>query len=285
MPCVGFGTYTLKKGQVKKPLEAAFAAGYRMLDTAWVYDNEKEIGEVLRKASIPREDLFIETKVWRSYHGFDKTLECARQSIRRLGVDYVDLIIIHWPGPGRHMFKQYDIPADFTAQTRLDTWRALEQLYSDGTAKAIGVSNFSIAHLKHIMQHATVKPMVNQIELHPLLVQDELVDFCRESGIIVQAYSSLGAGAKDGTHTLLGHPTVTSIASAHGKSASQVLLRYGLQKGDAVLPRSSNTAHIAANIQLFDEGFVLTDEQMQELDGLNVNKRFAWKGVDPATIE
>jgi len=211
MPCVGFGTYTLKKGQVKKPLEAAFAAGYRMLDTAWVYDNEKEIGEVLRKASIPREDLFIETKVWRSYHGFDKTLECARQSIRRLGVDYVDLIIIHWPGPGRHMFKQYDIPADFTAQTRLDTWRALEQLYSDGTAKAIGVSNFSIAHLKHIMQHATVKPMVNQIELHPLLVQDELVDFCRESGIIVQAYSSLGAGAKDGTHTLLGHPTVTYL--------------------------------------------------------------------------
>jgi len=279
MPWVGFGTYKLKKESVKKPIKWALKQGYRSIDTAWIYDNEKAIGETISSLDIPVNDIFVTTKLWRSYQGYDRAQLNLQQSLKRLGMDYVDLWLLHYPGPGIHLFKRHQIPSDWTPSMRLDTWRAMEDAYQKKKVRAIGVSNFSIRHLEELRKIERVTPAVNQVELHPFLVQTELMEYCKSRGILVQAYGSLG----EGDECLLTEKSICGISEKYGKSPAQVLLRWALQHGCGIIPKSGNKIHIRENSEIFD--FELNDEEMKRLDGLNKNKRFCWKGVDPDNIQ
>jgi len=289
MPVVGFGTYKLKKGEAKGPVLAALKQGYRLIDTAQVYENEADVGAAIRESGVPREDIFIETKHWRSSHGYERTMKAFKASCRKLGVDYVDLYIVHWPGAktGWPLPRGHVSPPDWTpAMRNTGTWRAMEDLYEAGKIRAIGVSNYSVRHLQELLKTCRIRPMVLQAEYHPRLVQKELLDFCRREGIAFQAYASLGSGdVKDPKlkEDFFEMPPVKAAAKAHGVTPAQVLLRWALEKGCHVVPKSSHEKRMSENAGVFS--FRLKAAEVAAIDALHADKRFAWKGKDPDTVE
>lgn len=285
-PAVGFGTYKMKNEEVAEPVLMALKAGYRLIDTAQVYENEKGIGDALRRSGLGRGDVFIMDKVWRSSHGYERTMKACAQSLRRLGVDYIDLYVIHWPGckTGWPLAKGTMCPKDWTPAMRdTGTYRAMEDLYDQGKVKAIGVTNYSVRHLKQLLKTCRIKPMVNQVEFHPRLVQSELLEFCKNEGIAVQAYASLGSGDAGQAESFFAFPPVQEAAKAHKATAAQVLLRWALQKGCHIVPKSFRAERMKENAGVFN--FKLSAAEMKAIDQLHSGTRYAWKGLDPDTIQ
>ena len=255
MPYFGLGVYKVKDGkEVINTVKTALEVGYRAIDTAALYDNEEGVGQAIKESGIPREKLFITTKVWNTDQGYDKTLKAFEISMKKLGFDYLDLYLIHWPGKDKYV----------------DTWRALEKLYKDGRVRAIGVSNFKIHHLQTLMEQSEKKPVINQVELHPYLSQKDLLSFCKKQQIAVEAWGPLGRGR------LLNDPTLIEIGQKYGKTAAQVTLRWHLQNDVIVIPKSVTPSRIKENADIFD--FELTAEDMERIDALNKNER---TGKDP----
>lgn len=251
MPQLGFGVFKVKNGnETVESVKKAVEVGYRAIDTAAIYENEEGVGQAIRECGVPREELFITSKVWNTEQGYDTTLKAFEDSLNRLGLEYLDLYLIHWPGKDKYP----------------ETWRALEKLYKDGKVKSIGVSNFHIHHLENLLANSEVKPVVNQIELHPLLTQVEIRDYCAKHEIKVESWSPLGRG------NLLEEPTINHIAKKHGKSPAQVLIRWHLQHDLVVIPKSITPSRIKENAQVFD--FSLSLNEMNQIDALNKNERF-----------
>ncbi|WP_074032712.1 aldo/keto reductase [Exiguobacterium sp. AT1b] len=258
MPMLGLGVYKVEDGAVTvDTVKAALEADYRLIDTAAIYQNEESVGQALREAGIPREEVFVTTKLWNEFHGFDEALQAFQDSLDRLGLEYVDLFLIHWPMPRFGKF--------------VETYKALEQLYEEGRVRAIGVSNFEVEHLEQIIQSCSIVPAVNQVEIHPYLSQKELIAFCKRYDIQIQAWSPLMKGRE-----ALEDDTIVEIANRHGKSPAQVILRWHLQNGVAVIPKSVTPSRIKENIEVFD--FTLTKEEMAAIDALNRDER---TGSDP----
>jgi diketogulonate reductase-like aldo/keto reductase len=286
MPFVGFGTYKLKKGEATGPILEALKTGYRLIDTASVYENEVDVGVALRQSALLRGDVIIQTKHWRSSHGYERTLKLCNQSLKKLKVSYIDVYLIHWPGckVGWPLKQGTTSPVDWTPSMRDEgTWRAMEQLYDEGKIRALGVCNYTIRHLQQLLKTCRIRPMVNQVEFHPLLVQTELLEFCKREGIVLQAYASLGSGDAKKAADFFALPPVRAAAEAHGVTSAQVLLRWAIQKGCHVVPKSSRPERMQENAQVFH--FSLTQKEIDGIDKLHSNTRFAWKGVDPETIE
>ncbi len=255
MPWFGLGVYKVQEGEeALQSVMAAMKAGYRSIDTAALYQNEESVGQAIKESGVPREELFITTKVWNEDQRNDSVLEAFETSLQKLGLDYVDLYLIHWPV--KEKYKQ--------------TWKVLEQLYKEGRVCAIGVSNFQIHHLEDLLSVAEIKPMVNQVELHPLLAQTELRDYCRKQEIQIEAWAPLGQGR------LLEHPVLQEIAAQHNKTTAQVILRWDIQNQIVTIPKSVKEFRIIENANIFD--FALTESDIQKINSLNENKRF---GADP----
>lgn len=251
MPWFGLGVFKVQEGQeVMDSVKAAIKAGYRSIDTASVYGNEEGVGQAIRESGVAREELFITTKVWNTEQGYDSTLAAFDQSLSKLGLDYADLYLVHWPIRAKYK----------------DTWRALEKLYADGKVRAIGVSNFQIDHLEDLLADAAVKPMVNQVELHPLLNQQELREYCKAQGIQIEAWAPLAQGH------LLDNEVLADIAARHNKTLPQVILRWDLQNGIVTIPKSVKEERIIANADIFD--FELSEEEISRINGLNRDQRF-----------
>ncbi|USK75873.1 aldo/keto reductase [Peribacillus frigoritolerans] len=251
MPQLGFGVFKVKNGnETVESVKKAIEVGYRAIDTAAIYENEEGVGQAIRECGVPREELFITSKVWNTEQGYETTLKAFEDSLNRLGLEYLDLYLIHWPGKDKY----------------LETWRALEKLYKDGKVKSIGVSNFHVHHLENLLANSEVKPVVNQIELHPLLTQVEIRDYCAKHEIKVESWSPLGRG------NLLEEPTINHIAKKHGKCSAQVLIRWHLQHDLVVIPKSITPSRIKENAQVFD--FSLSLNEMNQIDALNKNERF-----------
>lgn len=259
VPQVGLGVWQTPKGApTQKAVEHALACGYRHVDTARVYDNETDVGAAIARAAIPREQIFVTTKLWNADHGYDRAMRAFDASLGRLRLDYVDLYLLHWPVP----------------RLRLDSWRALEQLHADGRARSIGVSNFLVRHLVELRDAAKVLPAVNQIELSPFLQRADTVELCRKLGIAVEAYSPLTHGKR------LDHPELRELAQHVGRTPAQVLLRWGIQHDFIVLPKSVNEQRIAENGRIFD--FELDAASMRRLDALEENLVTGWNPADQA---
>ncbi|MCF0122509.1 MAG: aldo/keto reductase [Ruminiclostridium sp.] len=252
VPRLGFGTYLTPSGAVcVDAVTTALDLGYRHVDTAAFYKNEASVGQAVRASGLPREKLFLTTKVWNTERGYEKAKASILASLNRMGLDYLDLCLIHWPA----ILRQYPDWEDLNR----DTWRAFTDLYAAGKLRAVGVSNFKPHHLRALME-AGVKPMVNQIELHPGQPQTETLEFCRANGILVEAWSPMGRGA------LLEHPLITGIAARLGRTPAQVCIRWCLQKGAVPLPKSVTPARIRENAAVFD--FSLSPADMGALDGM-----------------
>ncbi|WP_223070405.1 aldo/keto reductase [Paenibacillus caui] len=260
MPQLGFGVWQVEDEKAAAVVSKAIEVGYTSIDTAMIYKNEKGVGKAIAQASVPREQLFITTKVWNSDQGYDSTLRAYDESLERLGLDYVDLYLIHWPTPA---YDQY-----------VDTYKALEKLYRDGRVKAIGVCNFDIEHLERLLNECEVKPVLNQVECHPYLAQNELKEFCAKHDIFVEAWSPLEQGGE-----VLKDAAVLKIAEAHGKTPAQVVLRWHLQNNSIVIPKSVTPSRIEENFQVFD--FELTAADMAEINKLDRNQR---KGPKPSEM-
>ena len=259
MPRVGLGVWKVPDGDtVIRAVKHAIDVGYRSIDTAKVYENEIGVGKAIEQCGVSRKELFITTKLWNSDQGYDNTLRALDASLDRLGIEYLDLYLIHWPVPGK--FKQ--------------SWKAIEQAYKDGRIRAIGVSNFLQRNLDDLLEDASVTPAVNQFELHPLLNQTELRDYCKNLGIVVEAWSPLAQG------TLFEHPVLKKIAETYGKSVAQIILRWHLQHDVIVIPKSTTSHRIEENISVFD--FELSTEHMEEINALNEHRRL---GRNPECID
>ena len=253
IPQVGLGVWQSPRGEVTRAaVKAALRLGYAHVDTARIYGNEAEVGEAVRASGLPRADVFVTTKRWNNDPGYDSALRAFDASLERLGLEYVDLYLIHWPVAGK----------------RLDSWRALERIFADERARAIGVSNFLVPHLEELLAHAKVVPAVDQIEVHPFLQHRETRAFCAEHGIVVEAYSPLTHGER------LRDAAITAVARRVKRSNAQVLLRWGIQHGMVVLPKSVTEARIAENIAVFD--FTLDAEAMAKLDALDEGAPTGW---------
>lgn len=255
MPWFGLGVYKSQEGEeVERAVQAAVKVGYRSIDTAALYYNEAGVGRAIQACGVSREELFITTKVWNTDQGYDSTLRAFEESRQKLGLDYLDLYLIHWPVKGKYK----------------DTWRALETLYENGAVRAIGVCNFHVHHLEDLLSDVRIVPMVNQVEFHPRLTQKELLHFCKDKGIQLEAWSPLMRGR------LLDDPVLTEIGRNYNKTAAQVILRWDLQHEVVTIPKSVHEERIAANADIFD--FMLTSEEMGRIDALNCNER---SGQDP----
>ena len=269
MPALGLGVFQTPPDETRDAVQAALGYGYRHIDTAAAYGNERQVGEAVHSSELNRSEVFLETKIWISDYGYDATLHGFEKSARKLGVDQIDLLILHQP-----------LPSAF--DRTLEAYRALETLLADGKARAIGVSNFMVGHLTRLLDRATVVPAVNQIECHPYFAQREVQDFGGEHGILTQAWSPIGGITfyRDGSHgSTLDDPVIGDIATAHGKSPAQVMLRWGLQQGRAVIPKSTKPSRIAENIDVFD--FELSADELSAIDGLDTGRR---GGPEPGAI-
>ena len=259
MPYLGLGVYQSETGgEVEQAIQWALDTGYRHIDTASVYGNEAGVGLAVRESGIPREDIFVVSKVWNSDQGYESTLKAFDASLNRLGLDYLDLYLIHWPVGGKYK----------------DTWRALEELYDQNRVRAIGVSNFMQHHLEDLLGSANVVPMVNQMEFHPYLVQQSLLDYCRSKSIQYEAWSPLMQGR------IVEVEELNTLGEKYGKTAAQVALRWDLQKGVVTIPKTVKNHRIKENADLFN--FELTEEEVALLDKLDRGKRF---GPDPNNFQ
>lgn len=258
IPLIGFGTYKMHGAELEKAIEVGLEAGYRHFDTAALYGNEEEIGNVLKNTGVKREDIFITTKVWNDDQGYDNTMKAIDVSLDKLQTDFVDLYLVHWPIP----------------EKRAATWDAMIQLYDDRKARSIGVSNYTSKHIDELMKKSSITPAVNQIEITPFLYQKELAEKCESYDIKIQAHSPLVRGSQ------MNNPVLVEVANKYGKSTAQVLIRWSLEKGFVVLPKSSNPNRIKENIDVFD--FELTAEDIIKIDSLNNNMRISW---DPSELE
>ena len=253
IPCVGYGTYKVAAQEAKASVAAAIQAGYRHIDTAAFYKNEEGVGQAIRESGLSRESFFVTSKVWNTDRGYDKTRAAFDASLKALGMDYLDLYLIHWPA---NYFQYGKEAKDLNAET----WRALEDLYNEGKIRAIGLSNFLPHHIEALMETARIKPMVDQIELHPGWLQRGALRYCGDHSIVAEAWSPMGRGA------LMDDPRLTEIAGRLGKSVAQLCIRWVLQHGALPLPKSVHPDRIAANTEVFD--FVIPDADMETLDGL-----------------
>jgi len=267
MPLIGLGTFLATPDEVRVAIPYALDAGYRHIDTAAIYRNESAIGEALKDRGIKREDLFITSKVPPSHLSFDGATESCLTSLKDLEVDYLDLLLIHWPSKAK-LKKESSKHAAF----REGAWEALETLYAQGKCKAIGVSNYTLDHLIQMESYCQVMPAVNQVECHPYLQQKPLREWCKKKGILVEAYTSLGQGE------LLRDAVVKGIAAKHSRTPAQVLLRWGLQSDLAVIPKSVTKERIESNIQLYD--FSLDEGDMNSLATLERNHHYCWDPTD-----
>ena len=251
IPQLGFGTYKLPAADTRDLVLRAFDAGYRHVDTAQMYRNEREVGEGVAASGLPRAEVFLTTKLNNGFHRHDDALAAFDRSLDALGTDYVDLFLIHWPLPAVGLYTE--------------AWAALEEIYASGRARAIGVSNFQPAHLERVLETSTVVPAVNQVEVHPYLRQDEVRAYGAARGIVTEAWSPLGRG------TVLKDPVIADVAARHGVTPAQAVLRWHLQRGDVVFPKSATPSRIAENADVF--GFELGADDMAMIDGLNRDER------------
>ncbi|MFG2281717.1 aldo/keto reductase [Streptomyces asoensis] len=263
MPALGLGVFQTPPDETIAAVTAALELGYRHIDTAAAYGNEREVGQALRDSGVPRDEVFVETKIWISDYGYDETLHGFDKSAAKLGLDHIDLLILHQA-----------LPSDF--DRTVAAYRALEKLLADGKVRAIGVSNFMIDHLSALLDATEVVPAVNQLEIHPYFQQRPVLDFDDAHGIVDQAWSPIGGitfypGYGEDRRSVLQDPAVTRIAEAHGKSAAQVLLRWGIQQGRSVIPKSTKRHRIAENIDVFD--FDLAVDELSALDALETGRR------------
>lgn len=263
MPWLGIGVFKVEEGpELVNAVKYAIKHGYRSIDTAAIYQNEEGVGQAIKEGlaetGLSREDLFVTSKVWNSDLGYESALAAFETSLKKLQLDYLDLYLIHWPVAGKYK----------------DAWRALETLYKEGKVKAIGVSNFQVHHLEDLLKDAEIKPMVNQVEFHPRLTQEEVRTFCKANEIQVEAWSPLAQGQ------LLDHPVLREIANHYNKSIAQVILRWDLQNGVVTIPKSTKEHRIVENADVFD--FELSNEHMEQINQLNENHRV---GPDPDNFD
>jgi diketogulonate reductase-like aldo/keto reductase len=252
MPWLGLGVFKVKDGEeVVSSVKTALEAGYRSIDTAAIYGNEDGVGKAINESDVPREELFITTKVWNADQGYESTLAAFDKSMEKLGLDYLDLYLIHWAAPALGKY--------------LETWKALEKLYKDGRIRAIGVSNFKIHHLEDTIANCEIKPMVNQVEYHPRFNQKELHEYCKKNEIQLEAWSPLMQGG------LLDEPTLIEIANKYNKSTAQIIIRWDLQTEVVTIPKSTKPHRIAENADVFD--FELSQEDMNKINTLNQDNR------------
>lgn len=254
MPWFGLGTYKAEGAEVANAVTTALELGYRSIDTAAVYGNEEEVGQSIASSGVARDSLFVTTKVWNSDQGYDTTLKAFDTSCKKLGLDIIDLYLIHWPGKDKYK----------------DTWRALERLYEEGRVRAIGVSNFQIHHLEELRKDSGIVPAVNQMELHPRFIQKELHDYCVQHQIQIEAWAPLMKGR------LQDNELLQDIAGKHGKTVSQVILRWGLQNRIVIIPKSVTPSRIRENSEIFD--FELSAEEVSAISALDAGERI---GTDP----
>lgn len=259
MPQVGFGVFQVPNDETTTAVAAALKAGYRSIDTAAIYVNEEGVGKALAQSGIARDELFITSKLWIAEMGYEQTIAGLEASLERLGLDYLDLFLIHWPAPEKELY--------------VETWKALEKLHADKKIRAIGVSNFQPEHLNKLIAQGTIVPAVNQVELHPALQNREVIAANAENGIVTEAWSPLAQGA------MLTDETILAIAEAHQISAAQVVLRWHLQQGRVIIPKSVTESRIIANLDLF--GFELTSEELASIDALDRDGR---TGPNPDTF-
>ncbi len=254
IPMLGFGTFKIPDGEITvKSVKAALDLGYRHIDTAAVYQNESGVGEAIRQSGVPREQIFVTSKLWNSDQGYDSTLKAFDATMNRLGFDYLDLYLIHWPKP-----------------LNSETWRAMEKLYKEKRIRAIGVSNFHVHHLEDLLASCEIEPMVNQVEFHPRLVQRPLLDFCKMRGIQYEAWSPLMQGK------IFDIPLMKELAAKYKRTVSQIVLRWDIQMGVVTIPKSTHPERIKENMGIFD--FVLSDEDMKAITSLDRGERV---GADP----
>ncbi|MGA9747462.1 MAG: aldo/keto reductase [Nocardioides sp.] len=259
IPQLGFGVYQIPPEDTRDATLAALEVGYRHIDTAQMYGNEKGVGEAVRASGLTRDEVFVTSKLNNGFHAHDDALAAFDRSLAELGFDHLDLFLVHWPLPG---------VGDF-----VETWRAMEAIYASGRAKAIGVSNFQVPHLRRLAQEATVTPAVNQVEVHPYLTNEDVRAYGAEHGIATEAWSPIAQGK------VLGDSTIVRIAERLGKSPAQVTLRWHLQRGDIVFPKSVTRSRVEENFDLF--GFELTDTDLVDIGSLNRDER---TGPDPDTF-
>lgn len=260
IPQIGFGVYKIDDAEAAEVIGWAFEAGYRSIDTASVYGNEKGVGQAIVDSGLAREEVFVTSKLWNDEQGYDESLRAFDSSMDKLGLDYLDLYLIHWPNPDQQKY--------------VDSWKALEKLYSDGRVRAIGVSNFLPANLEVLANECDVKPVLNQIEYHPALQQNEIAHYCFENNIAIEAWSPLARGE------VFDSPVLAEIAEWHDKTPAQVILRWHLQQGRIIIPKSSNQQRIQENIDILD--FELNLEAMENISALEAGMRI---GPDPASYQ
>jgi len=251
IPYIGLGTYQLRGKTAHESVNTALEAGYRLIDTAESYYNEKEVGEAIKNSRIPRDEIFITTKLANENHGYDNTLRAFEGSLKRLGLDYVDLYLIHWP----------------SGRLRDETWRAFESILNEGTCRSIGVSNYTVRHLKELFKISSTFPAVNQVEFNPYIYQKDILDLCKEKNIQLEGYTPLARTKK------FNESILKNISEKYVKSRAQVLIRWSLQHNVIAIPKSSNENRIKENINVFD--FEIAHEDMKKLNSLNENLRFS----------
>jgi diketogulonate reductase-like aldo/keto reductase len=259
MPAIGFGTWKINdQNDTKNAVIAALQTGYRLIDTAKIYGNEEGVGRGIKESGVPRKEIFVTTKLWNDDQGYDSALKAFENSLKKLGLEYVDLYLIHWP----------------STEKRGESWKALQKIHKQGLAKNIGVSNYTVRHLEELLSNSEVVPAVNQIEFQPFIYEDqrEVLEFCKRKSIVVEAYSPL-ARARDINNT-----TLHAISEHHAKTPAQVMLRWAIQHGTVPIPKSAHPGRIKENFKVFN--FELADEEMRTIDRLSNNKRVTWDPTD-----